>query len=199
MSTTRLSLLECLGNPQNREAWDDFFQIYSRILRSYLGDVASFRRLGNADIDEVVQEVFLKLIRSMATYKHDPSRGRFRTYLYTVTMHALEDYCRRNKRHWAGQALPEDGQIPGKEDENTWNDNYERGIYSRVLEQLRAEYRDDLTPIRAFEEQFLKGKKGIIVAGELGISVDLVYQHASRIRKEITARCQAIDGEGKYD
>jgi RNA polymerase sigma-70 factor, ECF subfamily len=199
MTTTRLSLLECLGNPQNGEAWDDFFNIYSRILRSYLGDVASLRRLGSADIDEVVQEVYVKLIRTMATYQHNPARGRFRTFLYTVTMNALEDYCRRNKRHWAGKELPEDGQLAAPKNETVWIGNYERAIFSRVLEQMKAEQQSDLVPLRAFEEQFLKRRKGKDVAQELGISVDLVYQHASRIRTEITARCRALDGDGKHE
>ncbi|MFN0019774.1 MAG: RNA polymerase sigma factor [Pirellulaceae bacterium] len=194
MDTTHLSLLERLGSAQSQEDWDTFHRIYSHILRSYLGGIARTRRLQDADIDEVVQNVFVNLVRTLGSHKHDPARGRFRTWLYTLTMNALADHCEKNKRHESNQPLPP--EVPGTGGGPGWEDNYEQGLLSEVLAKMKAEHRDDPVPWRAFEEQYLKGRKAKEVAAELGISVALVYQHASRMGKEIVARSRAIDGGG---
>jgi RNA polymerase sigma-70 factor (ECF subfamily) len=69
--------------------------LYDRYGRTVFG--VGFKILGDRSLaEELVQEVFLKVWRSSATF--DPSRGSFSTWLYRVTRSAALDLYRKRAR-----------------------------------------------------------------------------------------------------
>lgn len=70
------------------------------------------------DAEDVVQETFLKVFRSIDTFEE---RARFDTWLYRVTSNSAMDLIRRRQRHdsraapldQAGAGLPLEAAIPG--------------------------------------------------------------------------------------
>src|ERR1700722_8344123 len=75
MDETRLSLLERLRNPGDNAAWADFVQRYEPLLTSYI------RKKGvpEHDVADVVQAIYVSLLRTMPTFEFDKARGRFRS------------------------------------------------------------------------------------------------------------------------
>lgn len=72
-------------------------QALDKLIRLYYEDVFSlcFYRCGNDDLAaDLCQESFVKLIRNIYQYK--PS-GKFRNYLYTITLNVISDYYRKQK------------------------------------------------------------------------------------------------------
>jgi DNA-directed RNA polymerase specialized sigma24 family protein len=55
------------------------------------------RRYSEAEADDIVQDVFVRLLGSPVLSGADPSKGRFRSLLLAVTRHALADRARKRR------------------------------------------------------------------------------------------------------
>ncbi|MEJ7636957.1 MAG: sigma-70 family RNA polymerase sigma factor [Singulisphaera sp.] len=94
MSETRPSLLIAVRDLADARAWREFDAIYRPLILSY----ARKQGLGHDDIQDVVQEVFVKLSCKMVDFRLDPGRGRFRSWLYAITVRAVYDRWRSRRR-----------------------------------------------------------------------------------------------------
>jgi RNA polymerase sigma-70 factor (ECF subfamily) len=143
----------------------------------------------------VVQNVWTKLLIASDRNPYDRSRARFRTYLYTITVNALRDWFRGERTHAEGRReMPDaDGPwTPSESDEDEWNDAYKRAILKSVLDEVRGELlMSNPEKWESFARCALGGESAREVAADLGISVDAVYQHVSRVRKDVTDRVLA--------
>jgi hypothetical protein len=88
---TRMSLIARARDRADVESWRTFYQFYQPLLARYL------RNLGLKDqtADDVIQDVFVRLLHSLPTFGLDIKRGRFRSYLWKLTYSALVDQARR--------------------------------------------------------------------------------------------------------
>jgi RNA polymerase sigma factor (sigma-70 family) len=55
----------------------------------------SARFVGQAHAPDIVQEVFIKAWRNMKRF--DPSKARFKTWIFTITRNTITDYLRKKK------------------------------------------------------------------------------------------------------
>jgi RNA polymerase sigma-70 factor (ECF subfamily) len=195
MSTTQQSLIEKLGQ-RDPDAWLRLEATYDGLVRSYLRKQAMAHGYHHFDnyVDDVVQTVWIKLFSSTDGHPYDRSRGRFRTFLYTVTVNALNDFFRRERRHVKGRReMPEtDGMVASAPDEAEWDAEYKQAVLNSVLAEMRDELLSS-NPARweSFAKYTLGKQSAAEVAAELGISVAAVYQHTSRNLKELRARSLA--------
>lgn len=87
MPTDELDLVKGLKNGTN-EAFERFFDEWKGPLFGYL-----FGVLRSADgAEDVLQEVFIKILRGVAAYDH---RGRFKQWVFQVAYNAGMDYLRK--------------------------------------------------------------------------------------------------------
>jgi RNA polymerase sigma-70 factor, ECF subfamily len=196
MSTTRQSLIEKLGQ-RDPDAWSRLQATYDGLVRSYLHKYAAARGYHHFDnyVDDVVQTVWMRLLSASNGNPYDRSRGRFRTFLYTVTVNALNDFFRRERRHVKGRReMPEPDAMTAtsESDEAEWDRDYKQAVLNSVLEEMRGELLSS-NPARweSFARYTLGQESAGEVAADLGISVAAVYQHTSRNLKEIRARSLA--------
>lgn len=78
-------------SPASREAFAGFVKRYDRQLRTL-----AFRLLGSAnDMDDVLQEAYLKAYRAYPSFRHEATPS---TWLYRITYNACIDHLRRNGR-----------------------------------------------------------------------------------------------------
>lgn len=87
MHTTSPTLLQKLREPDSRVAWDRFVDLYTPLLLAWA------RRTGLQDHDaaDLVQEVFLVLLRKLPEFQYDPARRNFRGWLRTVCLNKWRD------------------------------------------------------------------------------------------------------------
>src|SRR5271165_6404041 len=91
---TSLTLMMRLQkDPADPRAWDEFVQHY----RPMIEDWCKKWGLQDSDCDDVTQEVLVKLLAAIGKFQYDPSRS-FRSWLKTVTQHALTDFARARRR-----------------------------------------------------------------------------------------------------
>ena len=87
---TSSSLLLQLKDLSNTRAWEEFVARYAPRIFGWC------RRHGlqESDASDITQEVLGKLVKAMQTFQYNASRGRFRSWLKTVTNNAVRDFAR---------------------------------------------------------------------------------------------------------
>jgi len=175
MTKTPISLLERLRKPFEPEAWDRFVALYTPLIYTW-GRRAGLREEDAADL---VQDVFLKLMEVLPTFKYDAHQG-FRRWLRTVTLNTWRDHCkRRGNRRLAGNkaALAEAAVPDGLE--AFWEDEYSQHLVSRAIALMQADFRP--ATWKAFWEQVVVGRPARAVASELGLSPGAAYAAKFRV------------------
>ena len=93
MDTDRALVEQCLNGSDG--AWENLVRSHSRLVYG-----ACYRFTGRSDdANDMTQEVFLRVFRSLHTYQ--PSAGAFRTWLVRLTRNLLIDHYRKNKKDQA--------------------------------------------------------------------------------------------------
>jgi RNA polymerase sigma factor (sigma-70 family) len=192
-SATNLSILEGVRDLGNADAWGRFHAIYRPILTGYVR--RRVRSLGlpwnDHDVEEIVQTVFIKLMRALPTFQLDHSQGRFRTYLYQVVVNAIKDH----RAPPPAEPIVHDPPAPAPPDAD-WDEAYFRGILEDVLAELRPTIQaENPAQWASYEQHILRRRRAADVARELEISTDLVYTNASRVMKAVRALCRARHDE----
>jgi RNA polymerase sigma factor (sigma-70 family) len=188
-SATSTSLLMRLREaPADQAAWDEFVRRYGGRIREW------GRRWGlqDADAHDVTQDVLLKLVRSMQTFRYDPAQ-RFRGWLRTVAHNAWQDLARGRR-----PALAADDRLHSlaARDELAVEVNaaYEQELLDRAMERVRPRVLPRTW--EAFHLTALDGLPGAEVAARLGMAVTSVYKAKSNIQKLLEAEVQVLDGGG---
>lgn len=93
MIDTRESLLLRLRDRQDRDAWEQFIEIY----RPFLIRLARARGFQEADAHDLVQEVFLIVSKKVHEFVPNPEQGKFRAWLGTIARNAMIHFLTRRK------------------------------------------------------------------------------------------------------
>jgi RNA polymerase sigma-70 factor (ECF subfamily) len=178
MNTTSPSLLERLRQPEKREAWSRFVNLYTPLLYYWA------RRAGlpSHDAADLVQEVLLVLVQKLPEFKYDPDKS-FRGWLRTILLNKWRERCRRYA------ALPAQASESGLSDvaiivEPEFEEaEYRQELIRRALEIMQSEF--EPTTWKACWEFVVSGRPAVEVAGELGVSVEVVYSAKSRVLRRL--------------
>src|SRR5262249_3364157 len=150
--------------------------------------------LAEDDARDVVQNVFVNLVKALPAFERDPARGRFRTWLWQVAMNALADWHRDRGRQPAQVAtLPEPQSTAAQDLGDEWRAAHRRRVLDFVLGLVRQ--RAQPRTWACFERHLLAGETAAAVAAELGITRNAVYVNASRLFAEVRERCAEYEEE----
>ncbi|MGD9644973.1 MAG: RNA polymerase sigma factor [Pirellulales bacterium] len=216
MSVTNETLLERVRNTADHAAWGEFFAIYEPLLLNYVRGRVRDRSLGwnDHDIQDVVQDIFIKLYRTLPDFQLDHGRGRFRTWLYRITINAILDRVpgrksadklaaeqadspdgapqarRRPKVHDEGQVDLRHVAVDAVEPDLDWANGYRQAVLDAVLPQIQAEVSaTNPNKWESFARHGLECRPAAEVAAELGINANLVYQNTARVLDLVRRRC----------
>src|ERR1700745_3053953 len=117
-------------------SWDEIVRAHSaRVYR------LAYRLTGNQhDAEDLTQEVFVRVSRSLATY----TPGTFEGWLHRITTNLFLDGARRRQRiRFEGLGDDVGQPIPGAERSpaQTWDDNHLDGDIQAALQALPPDYR----------------------------------------------------------
>ena len=175
MTKTPTSLLERLREPCETEAWERFVLLYTPLIYAWGRHVG----LQEQDAADLVQEVFVKMIRVLPTFTYDAHKG-FRRWLRTVTLNTWRD--RRKRR--GDQPLPGDegalADVPAPNNlEPFWEIEYRQQVINRAMALLQADFQP--ATWKAFWEQVVVGRPAKEVAIELGMTPGAAYAAKFRV------------------
>jgi RNA polymerase sigma-70 factor, Bacteroides expansion family 1 len=155
----------------NVEAFDSLFGVYSSKL---FGFACKYFR-NNADAEELVQEVFVKVWENRQSIKSEYS---FKSYLFTIALNIIRKYF--NKKAASLRYL-ESLQEDAFTSEQANHDNFETALQklNLIIEQMPARRRE------IFIKSKLEGRSSKEVADELNITPGTVDNQVSEALKFI--------------
>lgn len=185
--STRVSLLDGVRGGPNAQAWQAFIDVYTPLVFGY----CRRRGLQESDARDVTQNVFFAVSRAVVSFDYDPGRGRFRSWLRTIT-------CREIRRYlsWVNrlQGAAEDvAKHLGCDLESEWENRWNAYLLQQALVHVRPCFAADVWS--AFELTWIDDYGATEAAKRLDRTVAWVYKAKYRVLMQLrqTVRTLAED------
>jgi RNA polymerase sigma-70 factor (ECF subfamily) len=191
MEATRSSLL-IRAQAGDAGAWEDLCELYRPLIVGWLHRQA----VPDAEIDDLVQEIFVAVVRGLPSFSPSGRRGAFRSWLRTIACNYSCDYWKSPARRSgacgndtaaANLALLEDPDSPLN---RYWDEEHDRYVLGCLLELAELEF--EPTTMQAFRRVALEGASSSAVAGELGLSPGAVYIARSRVLRRLQELAEGL-------
>lgn len=169
----------------------DFESIYNAYYKEILNYI-SYKTFGNSDSEDITSEVFVKVLKSLATY--DSSKAAFSTWLYFIANNAIIDYYRTNKNSSKNVQISDFVDSEGTEYFQIANDNDSANdvessdlmnSVSKAFDSLKPNYKKIATLF------FLEEKKYDEIAEICNIPMGSVKGMISRCRAMLQTELQS--------
>ncbi|MBX3437255.1 MAG: sigma-70 family RNA polymerase sigma factor [Planctomycetaceae bacterium] len=189
MPVTRNSLILRVAEGGDAMSWEEFVAIYQPFLHNVV------RRTGMNDHDacDIVQDVFLMLLRTLPRFEYRSERGRFRGWLKTIVQNMVVDRLRRKGRSREIPIGDEAVVELAPRTDDAWNREYRLQVARFAQEQVQSSSAE--VTWLCFEEHVLKRRTAAEVAAQLGLSCGAVYMNASRTLARIREKCAEFDAD----
>ncbi len=177
--STRETLIGHLQQRPDGSEWGLFVDVYGPLLYHFC------RRRGvqDADARDVTQNVFLSVRRGIKNFTYDPARGKFRSWLGTITSREIG----RQRRGGIRAGLPSEAATQGAhqpaDNEAAWIVEFNSHLCQAALERIRPDF-EELT-WQAFKMLWLHDMKPRDVAAQLNKEPDWVYQVKFRVLRRL--------------
>jgi RNA polymerase sigma-70 factor, ECF subfamily len=191
MAETRESLL-LRARAGDEGAWQDLCELYRPLIAGWLRR----QSVPESDIDDLLQEIFLAVVRGLPSFSHSGRRGAFRTWLRTIAYNYSCDYWKAPARrtaaagdHAAESAL---GLLadPASALNRYWDEEHDHYVLRCLFELVQLEFEADT--VRAFRLMALDGASGAEAAAEMGISVAAAYAARSRVMRRLRELAEGL-------
>jgi len=174
--TTRGSHLEKL-RLQDGAAWDEFYKKY----RAMICGIGAKRRLSPDECEDLMQEVAMICSQKLQNFVYDPSKSRFRTFLYKITENVSFNLNRKNRNKH---------NVPLREDYSTvpeldlrFMQEYEQFLLDRSLQILKDSISSE--SYQAFEMLFVRNLPVREVVAGTGMTASALYTMKHRCLKRL--------------
>ena len=185
MQSTHISLLARAKEEMGGATWQEFFDLYSSMIDSWLRR----RGLQAQDVEDVRQEVMTIVIRELPDFEHNGRTGAFRNWLRTVTANRLRQFWRERSRRKDGADHAYLAEMADQlEDDQSqlsrvWQKEHDEFVLTRLLVQVESEFRP--STVEAFRKVAIGGEDAEKVADELQMSVNAIRIAQSRVLRSL--------------
>ncbi|MBO7687544.1 MAG: sigma-70 family RNA polymerase sigma factor [Kiritimatiellae bacterium] len=175
------------ANGDDAAEWERFVELYTPVIRAY----ASMREdVNESDADDVVQEIFVRLVNVLRTGTYRPEKGRFRAYLGTMVRRLLIDRHRRALARGAGREVPVDDVelLAETPDVAEYVDRrLAEARHDAAVEHVLSRTMLDARTVAAYRAYALEGEAAAEVASRLDLTVNALRQIKYRVGRMISA------------
>jgi RNA polymerase sigma factor (sigma-70 family) len=196
---TRATLIARLENLQDQASWQEFFDIYWKLIYG----VARQAGMSDVEAQDVVQETIVSVARHMPTFKYDPAIGSFKAWLLKMTRWRIFDQLRKRGPAQPHRTFPENATgtdtinnivDPASQHlDKLWEDEWERTLLDAAIDKVKR--RLDPQKYQIFDFYVNKEWKAEKVAATFGVSVDQVYLAKHRITEMIKEEVKRLEKE----
>jgi RNA polymerase sigma-70 factor (ECF subfamily) len=194
---TRRSMVERLGDWNDRKRWQQFFDSYWKLIHG----TARKAGLTEAEAQEVVQETLITVAKKVDQLKYDPALGSFKGWLLNITRWRIADQFRKRKPGDARAASGRDTseartatieRIPdpaGLDLDVVWDEEWRKNRLQAAITRVKRNV--DPKQYQIFDCYVFKQWPPQKVATDLRVSIAQVYlaKHrvAALLKKELEA------------
>ena len=189
---TRPSLLHRLKDTQDQQSWQEFDDIYRKLIRGF----ALKAGLTEDEADEAVQETLIAAVKHVPGFTYDPKVCSFKTWLLNLANWRVQDQLRKRQspaapqpsrppaREWTESEtrtktidrLPDPA---GPELQGIWDKEWQTTLLDAALARVKT--RVDLKQWQIFDLYVLKEWSVPEVAKALGVGRGRVYLAKHRV------------------
>ncbi|PHR95537.1 MAG: RNA polymerase subunit sigma [Blastopirellula sp.] len=180
MTTTSISLLWKLKQPNQEVAWGRFVDLYAPLIFHW----GIQQGLTSTDAADLVQEVLMVLVVKLPDFEHDPNQ-RFRGWLRTITVNKAKNFHRRKKvrrEYESGQQATQ--QVSSDDPAGLFEEaQYRKYLIGRVKKLIEVEF--EPVTWKACWKHVTEDRTAAEVGQELGISANAVRVAKSRVLRRL--------------
>lgn len=164
----------------DEQAWRRLHQSYRPLICWWCGR----NGIPAQDIDDIAQDVFAALAKSLTNFDHQTFRG----FLWTITRNKIRDYWRaRQDCPVAGGGSTLQQVLANVEADSSQDigpaDQATKILFDAVVRMVQGEFSEQ--DWQAFWQVTVEGKSAAEVAAALGITPNVVYLARTRIMRRI--------------
>ena len=176
---TSPSLLIRIRDSADSDSWDTFEETYAPVIRAFC------RRRGfqASDIEDITQDVMVKIANSIKRFEYDPNTGKFRSWLATITANQLRLFIRRRQIHDEHliKSVETFSRAPANDSE--WTSVFFERVFEAACSRIRSDFEEKTW--QCFEETWVKNVPPAVVAQSLDVAIHTVYVNKSRVLKRL--------------
>ena len=197
---TRASLLKRLKDWQDSGSWQEFFDIYWKLIYG----VARKTGLTDVEAQDVVQATMADVAKHMPNFNYDPAIGSFKSWLLKLTRWRIVDQIRK-RRHFVemppgdrstqGNYIDQIADTAVKTIDSIWEEEFQRNL----LETAKTNVKRVIDPLKyqVFDFYVNKEWQPEKVAERFKISVGNVYVIKNRVTEALREEVERLEREMK--
>ena len=175
------------ANGDDAAEWARFVELYTPVIRAF---ICTREDLDEADADDVVQEIFVRLVNVLRDGIYRPEKGRFRAYLWTMVRRLLIDGHRRALARGAGATISvEDVEILDETPDaaEIVDMRLREARHTAAVEHVLSRTMLDARTVAAYRAYALDGEPAAEVVARIGITINALRQIKYRVGRMIAA------------
>ena len=197
---TRASLINRLKDLEDQSGWQEFFDTYWKLVYG----VARKAGLSDAEAQDVVQEVMASVAKDMPTFKFDPARGSFKSWLLIKTRWKIVSQFREREPR---------ARMEGVDDSNgtqsdpiqrladpaslvpdaIWETEWQESLFAAAFANVKPKLDPEKSQI--FDFYAMKGWKAEKVSTIFRVPIEHVYMVKHRVTESIEAEVRRLERE----
>lgn len=178
---TGSSLFHLLSDPGDEFAWERFVRRHQSRIRKWC------RRWGSqdAEADDISQMILCKLLEQLKSFRYDPDRGKFRSWLKTITRNTWLNLRKQPQFIHLEEAACHDW-------ERVLQETWQRELFQEALARVQPQVEEDTW--RIFELYVLEDRPANEISKLTGKSVPSVYMAKYRVAKKLSTEIALLGG-----
>lgn len=185
MLDTPATLLHRLCDQPAPGDWERFVSLFTPLLRRW----AARFGVSDSDTEDLLQELFVLLIRELPKFRYDPARS-FRAWLWTVFRHAALAWHKRQPQARTSLEQLAEFSSPDSISEAT-EAEYRRYLLDRIMQIVETDF--PAATWHIFRQVAIEGRPGVDVARDSGVTVNAVYLARSRVLARLRAELEGLE------
>ena len=198
---TRLSLLQRLKSWDDQTSWQQFFDMYGKMIYG----LARRAGLSDADAQDAVQETVIAVAKKLPQFNYDPALGSFKSWLSKTARWRITDVLRKRNYQSGGQQLARETRLntsvmesqPAHEEldlESAWNEEWEKNILQAAVTKVKGQVSAAIYQL--FDLHVLKKMPANNVASRLGVKLADVYLAKYKVSRLMEKQIKLLEKQG---
>ena len=201
-TATRQTLLNRLKNWDDQESWREFFQLYWRLIHS----IALKAGLTEPEAQDAVQETIISVAKTMPTFRYDPAKCSFKTWLWHLAQKRIADQFRKRPPPQRLADSPSSvstietsiiERLPDPDSldlDAAWEQEWQKTVFEAAVERVRAQA--GIEQFQIFDCYVLRNWPVKKVAAVLGLNATQIYLAKHRVMGLIRREAKRLEKQG---